>query len=273
MHLFPYKPTHRTALTAFAAGLAVWAVICLVAVVRELLRGRRPAWLATWTASAFLSVPKAIQYVALACTGGRAEHLLVRSVIPLALAFSAAILAGIWRVPKWRVPAVVALAVFLFSGTATHNLNMLLWLDLIADAVLSVLFGLAVFAEHRFGSTAHAALFLLAWHSLPVGSSVITDGWERNAYVAAILVIGAIAVVFARQPDWRRKMRMLSIGVLVRVVCYAVQCGLFEVGMVRSATVRSQSLLIVASCVAAPMIYEYYRKARLQAQQTPTATA
>ena len=193
--------------------------------VRELALGRRPIWLATWLATAYLALRDASR-IALIANAGSHQLMHTRSV----LFYGIEILvlgAATWafrKSPKWRnfylVLTLLDLGIKPFMNSI-HDPTPVVLLITQELVISSAFMGLALklFAWHPYGNVAQPSLFLWV---LSTPTSLHTRWLDGTGYavyyaVCALLMVilaGVTVLIFARACTPQRKLVVLSAGLL-----------------------------------------------------------
>ncbi|MCE5322687.1 permease prefix domain 1-containing protein [bacterium] len=219
------KPPH------WLVGLLFGSVM-LAGSLRELLTGRRPIWLATWLAGAFVMNVPLISLLLRAwkmdiATNGIMSNALQN--IPIVVIM----LLVLWKMPKWRPVSLILCLMVLCSSVYVAinapNLHrydssnpvqyafLCIWLG---ESVLFVLFAMRVFALHDYGNGSQAALFLLTQYTIVF--HFVPDHLGIGLVICNSLIVGLIAVLFTRSPSWQIKLISSLIGLFVHYLLVSI---------------------------------------------------
>lgn len=199
------------ALTASnASRLAVVAVCCgvwSVFALRELARGRRPVWLATWFGAMLVCLNILVHNI---CALHAGANVFVKpqanaiASIGLALITLAVALRIRCRVKPVAVVSSISLlmALYLLIQGPTENSKVLVTFAQCATLIILLVYlARLVFEIHPYGNGTQASLFLLTVFALRYGLQV-----DYAVYLSfSELLIAAAAVWFARSPSTKYK--------------------------------------------------------------------
>ena len=203
--------------------LVLSGVLIMAGTVRGFRSGGRPVWLPIWTAASISMVYGGINASFVACRGLACFRFLW-AVLPVLYAVLPAVVAIwlCWRLRGWRlvavliavcgIPLYILLPVVLYGALPITGM----WpysgfLSLVIMAVW-VMLALRVFALHRCGSAAQAALFLFGMQmAAGFGANPLNPffpWWNVLGYA----IVGTVAVLtFARAPSFPLKLSLIHI--------------------------------------------------------------
>lgn len=225
----------------FALLIAI-GVVMLAASARELLRGRRPIWLATWLAAGLVCIPGLLYPL------GGEKRLLVGASAILLLVALVELACGLVR--RWLTLVTITSALAALSTACVlldSRDDSVAWLPvmtmILTSVVLIVLFARLVFEAHPYGSGTRASLFLLTVFVLRF-SAPTNAGY---AWIDALPVVlcGLAIVWFARVPERASKARA-SFFALLTVAVWSQVASLWRAPV----TVQVLSAIIFALVIA-----------------------
>lgn len=197
--------------------------------IREIVLGRRPAWLAAWLAGSlyFFSALAFLVAVLLGC--GIYAGLKAMATAPVIL-----LLVAGWRVKRWRIFAVAAGIVYMYGLSLFHTSSNFAWDTIMQLGIIALLVmaARATFEIHPHGSASQASLFLLSAFMLypvlaPFVSAIGNDPAVMGYMAAKSLLYACPVIWFARTPSNARK----GFIVLAALLLYPAFDSLFPVGV------------------------------------------
>ena len=217
------------------AGILILAGVYAVIVLRELIAGRRPIWLATWLAAGIGFCQALLAWSMLLGTPRWVYWIVVMSpvvVVPVC-----------WKVPKWRTAALVVSALMVATYAAAVGIPgadggvigaaavMMLWV--LGPFAAWTIVGLRTFGVHRFGHPVLASLFLYTYFliSCPIQLNVLIRGPELARWDSVLLgrpgmLVAALAVLaLGRAASWRTRLAVLVCGIFAWALIYSVGFG------------------------------------------------
>ena len=219
----------------------------LIGSVRELVRGRRPVWLATWLPGAFACALFFIHHL----NGDptlRASAVLVRVLSAFALLTGLAVRSWLKAILPTSVAAVACAGYILVMQHHDGPMAAIETLAIpICAVVLLVFIARGLFEAHTYGNEAHASLCLLSFFTLRfiVSGAGVPMGPAGLAVVQVLC--GASVVVFARVPGRRGKALAAYIALLFSTI---QNCDMAAAG---SITVVGAAALLAGFCWIAVM--------------------
>jgi hypothetical protein len=206
--------------------------------------GGRPVWLPVWTAASIAVIFGAVNAVSFALS--RQYHAAFGYLLVLPTVFLAStVLLLCWRLPSWRLVSVwicaggivllvtaVVLLIVIPSGV-DRQMGLLLWrLFSVIPTALWVLLALRVFALHRYGSAAQAALFIFSMRMMTWVTSILMSTtavyrhqtYTPSAFYSIVVIAVGIPVAvmaFARASTFAAKITVLGSAILVTGVMRA----------------------------------------------------
>ena len=268
--------SHLTTNDNYILGISIlYGCVMLFGSVRELIRGRRPMWLATWLAAGIheLSLPVYIlsEYGHLQLPRG--ENLVFFSIFDL-IVLAALVLWSYRHSIKWSgiIAAWCLLgSIVVFTVYQRIDVSDALHVSTLIQGPLVMALALRIFGRHPYGNIAQASLFLFAFYIL-VYSSVAHGFWlNLTASTATKFFIVLALIAFARSAMWRKKLEFLALGILstalvqiaITIIGYAKYYHSWLDGLLVSVqfTVIPKLLLFVWA-ILVPMIIERWRQVR-----------
>ena len=257
------------------ANLAPFITACLGLLmisgsVRELVLGRRPIWLATWLATAYLALRDASRMILIANAG---SHQLMYTRFASLYGIEILVLGtATWAFresPKWRnfylVLTLLDLGIAPFMNSIHDPIPVVLSITHIL-VVSSAIMGLALklFAWHPYGNVAQPSLFLWV---LSTPTSLYTGRLDGTGYavyyaVCALLMLtvilaGVTVLIFARACTPQRKLVALSAGLLA-----FQQTDWLATGAWLSSIAVARSIVLLVWVVLIPMFLQRLRRGR-----------
>jgi hypothetical protein len=195
---------------AVAIGICV---VALLASARELLRGRRPIWLATWLAMGLGCIPAVLSPL-----GGSTPLMSDQRAAAVTVLILCLIVLVLGLAIRRLLKAVVITCV-LAALSAIGALLITSWVPvlvmMVSAVVLLVLVMRLVFELHPYGSGAQASLFLLAMLALGLSGPGRTPTWVQALDPA---LCGLAIVWFTRAPQRRTKMQACYVALFVHAL-------------------------------------------------------
>ena len=202
---------------------AVLGAVFVTGSIRELMRNRRPMWLATWLAVGIRELVSAayrLQELTRWTEGQRMpQGGVLLPVAFLTLAAGALAMVMFRRSTKWFLilGGWTLLVEVIYIALPWASLRTL-WSSafmVMADAPLITAVALGLFARHPYGNTAQASLFLFAIYVS--NSSFSTRDFHWIVAVVNLLppiVIVMTVLAYARSANWRQKLAILAGGIV-----------------------------------------------------------
>ena len=251
---------HLASGVRYALLIAI-GVTMLVASARELLRGRRPMWLATWLAAGLTCIPSLLHLLGGSLAGGRAY-----AVADLFLALSVLILGLATR--RLLKAVVVASAIAAFSAaylllTMSQVPGLIEFEFMLISAIVPlVLLAILVFEAHTYRSGLQAVLFLLAIFVLRFGLPArASDAW---AHVIAAGLCGLAVVWFTRAPQRGAKALACYFALFASVlVGHSVVTILPDLSAILSAACWAGIFHLIVISPLMPVMLEEVKRQRL----------
>lgn len=208
-----------TRFAMFICGSLLGAML-IIGSARELLRGRRPVWLATWLAISYVGVWYILDM----------PH--DSPAFPIFLALSVVLV--VWNSPGWRrrvigfalLGVVCVIVSKIIEPAHGVRLEPIVRLALMASAmgllvsVIGSLYNLAMslFADPRSGSPWRASLFLFA---ICVCSTMQTHvRFDARIMAMSFVTAGLAVIIFVTASQWRIKAAALSVGILAKLALF-----------------------------------------------------
>lgn len=203
----------RLASLALAASLGA---VLLTGCIRELARGRRPVWLATWMAGCFMVAWRLLP--TLAAHFAPRAYLSCVELSSVVYSIAVLALAAAWRARRWRETVTPLAVVCLALGHiafAPGQHSLIVPAVVFSTIALLMYFARCVFEVHPYGNGAQASLFVLAFVTLiylGMGTRVRDHDHAFLAVLAVAELLCAGAVIwFVRAP--RRDLKRWAITV------------------------------------------------------------
>ena len=260
------------------ANLAPFIAACLGLLmisgsIRELALGRRPIWLATWLATAYLALRDVPRMVLIANAGSYQQLMHTRSALLYGIENGIEILAlgaATWafrKSPKWRnfylVLTLLDLGIAPFMNPIHDPTQVVLSIThrlVISSAIMGL--ALKLFAWHPYGNIAQSSLFLWV---LSTPTSLYTRWLGGTGYavyyaVCALLMVilaGITVLIFARACTPQRKLVALSAGLLA-----FQQTDWLATGAWLSSIAVASSIVLLVWVVLIPMFLQRLRRGR-----------
>lgn len=212
-----------------ALGSLLGAVL-VIGCVRELVRGGRPVWLATWLATSYAGLWHVGTYVE-RLRGPLSGIPLIPVLLVLSLVFVGALT---WKSQQWRRRIAIPLAVLATCAAGTVAVHMVSRTPDTPRAVLGVLnagFAIALvaffyiaalrlFADSAHGGAWRASLFLFAYcASLDLCTPLLGSGWLS---VLSFAAVGLATIPLVMGATWQAKASWLAAGLLVKFALFDV---------------------------------------------------
>ena len=201
----------------------VFAMIFLAGSVRELVRNRRPMWLATWFAVGINELVTAVRRLEEFTAWVEGERIPQAGVFPsfalLILLVGLLAMATFRRSTKWFfiLGGWTVLAEVIYRAVPWESIAPG-WFHAFAALVpapLVMAVALGLFARHPYGNTAQASLFLFAFYVNITSISGRLNQWFFIVFnVLPALVIIATMLWYARTGNWRWKLAVLAGGIV-----------------------------------------------------------
>ena len=202
---------------------ALFGVIFLAGSIRELLRNRRPMWLATWLAVGFRELGRSVYGLQELTTWMKGQHIahagIPSSTVLWLLATGLIAMIIFRRSTKWSLVlggwTVLAGVVCILVPWESFAVGWSIAFSVVADTPLVMAIALGLFARHPYGNTAQASLFLFAFTA---GTSMVSmrsvEWYVVAADVLPTIVIVATVLAYARSSTWRQKILILAGGIV-----------------------------------------------------------
>lgn len=218
---------HKSAMYSYQMSLVILAAVCgvffLAGSIRELVRNRRPIWLATWLAVGIHELFTAAHWLGDLVKWGEGISMSRVDLSPSVMFFI--LMVGLtstiayrrsakWLaiLGAWTVGAeVIYLAVPWASFTTG---SFIVFISLVcAPFMMSVALGL--FARHPYGNTSQSSLFLFAYY-IGISSYSGDMSWWGFAVLNLLspLVIVGTVIAYARSATWWQKLAILAGGIV-----------------------------------------------------------
>jgi len=238
--------------------------------VRELALGRRPIWLATWLATAYLALRDVSRMVLIANAG---NHQLMHTRSVLLYGIEILVLgAATWafrKSPKWRnfylVLTLLDLGIAPFMNSIHDPIPVVLSITHIL-VVLSAIMSLALklFAWHPYGNIAQSSLFLCV---LFAPTSLRYLHYQAACALLMVILAGVTVLIFARACTPQRKLVALSAGLLAMVVIHWLEFAGFQrtdwlAGGAWLSPAVAHSMVLLVWVVLIPMFLQRLRRRR-----------
>ncbi|HET6453141.1 MAG TPA: hypothetical protein VFI02_01940 [Armatimonadota bacterium] len=220
----PASPAFLSAVHSYLAHLLIlsvlFAAILLTGSIRELMRNRRPVWLATWLVvgiNELIATVYLLEQLIRKQLPANQENI-VPSLIFI-LVFGIAAMATFRRSTKWFLIlggwTILAEAMYVMHPALVHT-GWFYPLLLLVPAPLVMALALRVFARHPYGNTAQASLFLFAFYVGLRSHPVVPGRWIVTLALDLLpaLVIIVTALAYARSITWHRKLVVLFSGIV-----------------------------------------------------------
>lgn len=237
--------------------------------VRELVLGRRPIWLATWLATAYLALRDVSRMVLIANVG---NHQLMHTRSVLFYGIEILVLgAATWafrKSPKWRnfylVLTLLDLGIKPFMNSI-HDPTPVVLLITQELVISSAIMGLALklFAWHPYGNIAQSSLFLCV---LFAPTSLRYLHYQAACALLMVILAGVTVLIFARACTWQRKLVVLSAGLLAMVMIHWLEFARQRTDWLASCVWLSvavaHGMVLLVWVVLVPMFFERLRRGR-----------
>ena len=243
--------------------------------IRELVKGRRPIFLATW--------------LAVALTGAFG---LIRALLPgefyapsvgvqLMMVWLGLLLivtsAAVWRIEPWRWIVISFGILYVLSILLTTSMHQSLYLVYLMTPLLFILLSRSVFELHPYGNATQASLFLLGMFTLHYPGIVDTPHAAAAMPIVLGWIVCALVVVWlARAPRQPLKYTGLLLALLASSTGGAFAAyllGRFSTApQIAILLVMSAVTLLVKSCVIfIPLWFERVRMRNTSTSQPTIA--
>ena len=236
---------------------AVLGVIFLTGSIRELMRNRRPMWLATWLAVGVRELVRAghrLQELTNWIEGQRMPQVgIFPSVVFQILVVGLLAMAMFRRSAKWFLIlggwTLLTEVIYIAAPWASLNTGWFLAFLLLVPAPLVMAVALGLFARHPYGNTASASLFLFALYVSVSSFSMRDSHWVLPlANVLPPIVIVMTVLAYARSSTWRRKLAILAAGIVV--------AGMADLVIVISGYLAVHTAFMLFWVILVPMLFE-----------------
>lgn len=204
-------------------GMLILAVVYAAIMLRELIAGRRPIWLATWLAA---GLGFGYGLLALCIHLGwltYPDNRYVPWLLPLV------VLPVCWKEPKWRTAALVISALFVTFAALHFRVHFAVAVTaLLVFPAAWIMVGIRTFGAHRFGHPVLASLFVYTYFliGLPLQLPAICSITYGGVGLGIGSLFSALAVLaFGRERSRRRQLAWLVCGIFAWAAALTIEWG------------------------------------------------
>lgn len=207
--------------------LIIISLIMAIGSAREMVRGFRPVWLATWLAGAFVCIGELINYFCISTVKTISLNNVVQasinteSILIFAILSTVLVLLSAWSIKRWSLIVIglcmlfIIDAIYLFSHGYTGAVYLIPVITaIIMGLVILVVYAMYTFALHPYSNGILASLFLLS--VLTLNYSIQRQSFKHAMMwlVTALLLIPVIQLT--QTPERRLKRRAIWIALIIQ---------------------------------------------------------